>query len=242
MERKAGGGPIPHLCPFRNSSRRREHGCHEPFLSSLVVKDILKRLFDRARKEGPSLDYVFTLVRVDGIDLEHRDPVLLLRDDVNSVRDPTDADALHAASVRLAEDREPLKLVWNLLRVLAGEAYQINPAFDSETRAQLGVRAMRDRVSGIARTHEMADLAVAIEAAYSDDLLSKEAIAVPQRTEAVLQCQSFVSALLDVYFECRLGFRKAWTLYKLPQFDVLELLLGAINRLHFFGRPDTLAA
>src|SRR5690606_23097507 len=85
-------------------------------------------------------------------------------------------------------------------------------------------------VTDLAIKHHEDSLAQMVRIVYSDDFLSRcpslnaEGIDPDRLKSNFLLLRDFVTLLLNIYFEERLKFITQPKYYKLPQFEVLELL------------------
>jgi hypothetical protein len=207
------------------------------------LADAFARLFLEARKRG-GLDYMFTLVRVSGISSEP-DPLLGLAEKVGS-EGPYSWDWYCSL---LREIEEALSLTFNLARCASGEAFDPFPFRDllpialrrREMERPSEVALIAESTAASLQKTGFEELAKAIRGALPASVLNKcgdahvEGDEIP---EAFSASSEFFRSLLAAYSEARFAFVDQPTLYRLPGFEVLELLLdesvGLFGfRLHF---------
>jgi hypothetical protein len=181
----------------------------------------VEQLFKDAEGKG-DLDYLFTLVRVDGMQFGHPDPLTILASSL-SASPPSNSSEAKARYDALSADVEPLKLLSNLMSCAAGESYNINPLIRGSypSTYKLTPQAFRQELAQRARTLGKPVLASLIESAYSQPQGEHD---IP---EAVGRVSAFLHSLLEAYSAERLRYAKAPRLVKLPRFEVLELLTNA---------------
>jgi hypothetical protein len=194
------------------------------------LADIFRHLFADAEARG-GVEYVFTLTRVAGISSDP-DPLTEAKDGLQSnARLDRDWYCSLLPTVEVA-----LGLIYNLIRCSKGEPYDISPFGD---RLPLAVRRRaEDRPAEVAVIAEHAASAAA-QSGY-DELAKRIGEAFPRRvlagcrdeqgpevdeTSTHVACFGLLRTLLDTYAEARLVFRNRPRLYRLPRFEVLELLV-----------------
>src|SRR5262245_14970799 len=205
----------------------------------------IERLFAEARARG-GLDYLFTLVRVDGLSFEFRDPILRILDLI-STPSSHDGDQIRSRYCALASSIQLLELVANLLGCIEGKGYSPSPFHHLSTgqfpnvTAPKPVEVVNDLVGRTARA-DFNGLTDLIAESYPDSVLRScfGGVSVDDSAfrQALSKCEGFLRLLLDIYQRKRLEFRTAPKYYKMPRFQVAELLtnedVGLIGiRIHF---------
>lgn len=90
------------------------------------IKDALSALFRDARENG-GLDFVYTLLRLEGMTFEKRDRLLELRDSLSFDANKTSAADLGERYCSILEFTEPLSVLANLVRCAGNQPFQIWP-------------------------------------------------------------------------------------------------------------------
>ena len=90
------------------------------------VSECVQNLFRAAQSSG-HLEYIYTLVRVDGLEFDTPDALLALETELQrNGRELSDQDLL-VGYCSLAFSEEPLLLIANLLRCTQGGTYDVTP-------------------------------------------------------------------------------------------------------------------
>jgi len=214
---------------------------------------LMTRLFDTAKNNG-GLEYVFTLVRVDGLSFDTPDPLVGLWAKLSTFR--TAPDPAHQLSqyCDLAASDAPLSLVTNLLNCGHGRPYNISPFnhlrrghFPNIIEPTISQRATA--LAQMATADGEAEVARVITDAYPNQLLAsctdatQGAGGTNDSQAALNNLFLFLQNLLETYFTRRREFRSSPRFFKLPQFEVLELLVnddvGIFGfRVHFSNRSS----
>lgn len=205
------------------------------------IKDALSALFRDARENG-GLDFVYTLLRLEGMTFEKRDRLLELRDSLSFDANKTSAADLGERYCSILEFTEPLSVLANLVRCAGNQPFQIWP-FSHMQKGKF------PNAIGPTQSEVAADLARKVAESGRDDL--SVLIGRMYRPETLADChqeigalseeefltrveilQAFLGNFLETYFDERLRFRDELTLYKAPNFGVIELL---VNDAGLFG-------
>lgn len=194
----------------------------------------LEKLFNAAPLKGGT-EYIFTLVRVDGIRYGFPDPLLTLRAALQKPADTTSDQDLVAEYCSLSTQEEPLKLLTNLLNCARGKPYAVSPFHhlwkgEGFHRVPPTTLQMVREVVKHALDADKTEIGRLIEEAYPDEALSCCTSTAPALPSTLLQTvldnlRSFLTQLMEIYFAERLSFRGQPVLHKLPGFEVLELLV-----------------
>lgn len=194
------------------------------------LEDELDALFEGARAGDP-LGYIFALVRVEGI-TSTRDPLRILEQVAN--QDPVPDQAEYCSLLKPAEAL--LALVENLARVARGEAFDPFPfrgmlPWAIHRKAEDQPRELAQIAAFVvARLKDLDkhELARGVEEAYPADIpdaCGKRSRSVDHKATRVAW-RRLLSAILNRYFAELATFKTQPALYKLPGFEVLELLSG----------------
>ncbi len=210
------------------------HAEEEPKKAPLGVQDVLKRLFAAAEESG-GLDYIFTLLRVTGLS-RSKDPLSELEAILNDEKaqfPPKDPTA-HACLRNGIE--ESLGILGNLLHCSVGAAYKYR-VFRSLYRGSFP-NIVKPSVEQMSK--ELQDLAAQRKNPAVADLLANSSLTTlitdePSKgAEEQVSAKSFLKDLIAVYKSERLKFRDRPPLYKLPRFEVLELMVNEVEGLYGF--------
>ncbi len=194
----------------------------------------IRSLFSDAKSKN-GLEYIFTLLRVEGIDLVSGDQLLGLYRELLPAPDDQREKEISSQYCSLAGNEEPLSLIANLLNCILGHPYSISP-FDHLSKGQYPnkqqptVSEIVHEVHGLATRAGRPELAQAIAEAYTDDIvaacLSQVSPDIERLRHALKRWRAFLAELLQIYFEERLKYKSWPKLHKMPQFEVLELLVN----------------
>lgn len=207
----------------------------------MTDKSVFESLFQAAKEKG-GLQYIFTLVRVDGISRGRPDPLLLLREESKKDFSSQSATELHQSYKKLLHP-DVLSLIFNLLNCSNGEPYNLRP-FIHLRKGQFpnwtepSPEEMVAELIGISK-RTMPELASALENAFQKKCNFKdEDFQIPENKEKIISClesiRNFTNKLLDIYFSKRALFKTS-EIYKMPGFEVLELLRDDELGLHGFN-------
>lgn len=198
----------------------------------------LERLFSAAEKSG-GLEYIFTLVRVEGITCGKRDALIELRSFLGTITGRIPDEKVVNTYKKLIVNRESFTLLANLTNCATKQPYRFMPFlhlrkgtfpnFQEPTTDQI-IQTMLPLLNNAG----FGDIASRIQEVYRSDLLS-----IPEKIaeiKGVLSgLQNFLLELVNVYFKERLKFKRHPRFYKLPRFEVLELLTNDEYGLYGFN-------
>jgi hypothetical protein len=202
----------------------------------------IRALFSDARsKDG--LEYIFTLLRVQDVDLASGDHLLRLHTELLSASADQPGPDVFPQFCSLVSNEEPLSLIANLLNCIQEKQYSISP-FDHLSKGQYPnkqkptLSEIVQEVHGLTTRAERHELAQAVTEAYPNDIIAACSSGVTPDAErlqqAVQKCRAFLTALLQIYFEELLKYKDWPRFHKMPQFEVLELLVNDSQGLHGF--------
>jgi hypothetical protein len=201
----------------------------------------LARLFEEAQKKS-GIQYVYSLVRVSGLNFRDIDPLVELESCLQHLKEKQgsgDEEAL----LSLLANHEPYKLLINLLNCALGGNYDCDPfrSFRSGQYPNISQPKITQVISHVkqrAMESGRPDIGELLGQAYPESVIGKIAENQSLPTEDIRQtladCSNFLGLLLAQYKASRLKFKNGQTLYKLPHFDVLELLLNDDEGLYGF--------
>jgi hypothetical protein len=205
----------------------------------------IKNLYSDAEANG-AIDYIYTLLRATGPEVDRRDSLLMLRSDLETRGESLSDEDIFSAYCSLADQAEPLFLIANLLNCAQNRPYSIVPfhhlkqgQWPNEKKPTLSEIARE--LSKMAVEAGRSDLASLIDEAYPKEVMDGCSSQVPPPIEKVWEafhrCRVLLSSLVTVYFEERLSYRNPTIprLYKTPlQFWVFELLVNNDDGLYGF--------
>ena len=197
-------------------------------------QDVLKKLFMEAEKNG-GLEYIFTLLRVTGI-TRSKDPLIELESILKDHELTFPAEDPTVQSCLFNGVEESLSILGNLLNCSVGQAYKyclfrslyegsfpniIKPSVEQMLK-EVQNRATERNNPGIVDLLDQSSLATLFD---KEDHKSAEHCASPKR---------FLQTLIGVYKSERLKFKDKARFYKLPRFEVLELIVDEVEGLYGF--------
>jgi hypothetical protein len=200
------------------------------------------QLFERARK-GDGVQFLLTLVRVDGIQCYdgYEDEFLVLRRELNQPNFERTLDNYR----RLASFPSPRKLLLNLVNCVEGKHYDISPfrallTGSFPNQIQPTGREILAFVATRLRSTQFDQLAARFERSCRAEFFETEPASSPEFESIFDELNSFLKDLFDRYFHELALATKELKYLKLPgSLDVLELLadeeMGGLNgfRVHF---------
>lgn len=191
-------------------------------------------LFEDAESEG-GLDYIYTLVRVDGIQCGRRDPLLVLHERLQ-LPDIVDDLELEETCRSLLSEGAVFSLIANLLNSATKSPYDLRP-FRHLNRGVFPhvilptpAEQVRDLKSRLLNANR-GDLAYLLAYAYPEQVLGwccgeQEKPPNEEVRRAISACRKFLEKLLGSYYAERRKFIGVQRFYKQPGFEVLELLVN----------------
>lgn len=204
-------------------------------MNKVEINTLLDNLFGEALSED-SGNYIFTLLRINGITWKTIDPLLELRDKLQNIDTELTAKGNLSAYCSLVSINEPLSLIANILNSTRGKSYNPSPFqhlrsgqfpnYIEPTPSQV-IKEIVNLAIGL----EKPQLAHLIETAYPYEILDSCASDVSSNNPdglqaAIANCCMFLSSLLGVYFSKRLEFKDWPRFHKLPRFEVMELIIN----------------
>jgi hypothetical protein len=209
------------------------------------VSSILKELFDEAKSNG-GLDYIYTLVRVDGMKCNTPDPILELQSLLKNHDDKLSEEEIVSRYCSLASTEEPFILIANLINCISKKPYDISPFHHLYTGQFPDIKEPApflitlDLVK-LAEDAEKPKIAQLINEAYPNSIL-KDCFFdnnFPDNNllnDTFQKCNAFLSVLLETYSAERLTYIDHPKFCKIERFDVLEILVNKSYGLYGFCR------
>lgn len=209
------------------------------------VSSILKELFDEAKSNG-GLEYIYTLVRVDGIKCNTPDPILVLQSLLKNHDDKLSEEEIVSHYCSLDFIEEPLTLIANLINCTLKKPYNITPFIHlykgqfPSTIEPAPVLITLD-LKKLAKDAGKPEIVQLINVAYPDDIL-KECFSgnnLPDLeflSSPFQKCKIFLSVLMETYFAERLKYIDHPKFSKIDGFAVLEILVNDSYGLYGFRR------
>lgn len=202
-------------------------------------KKIIKKLFKEAKNHS-SIQYVFTLLKVWGLDSFEKEPMLELYDFLKASRDKinnADKKELQIYLKRIFSAYPVYSVVWNLIHIKAGGKYQVNPfdiTFPNSKRTDF------DSNFYLTKLHEKvkkngSDLYNLLTEVFSSDVFGDQLIQVSSidlnsYKENIDAAFSFFIDFIEIYLAKLKSFndKRVGKLQKLPgpNFEVIELLIN----------------
>ena len=201
--------------------------------STSNVREILESLFKQAQEKG-SINYIYTLLRLTGITHE-LDPLLQVSESIKKIDGGIGDSDFVKEYQSIIESQDPLNLIVNLMNCIPGGSYDINP-FSSLNKGEFPnilqpdisqrLKFILDRCEKDKHT----ELGSMLREAFPEKLVDlinnaeKALSEVGYLKDIYTNTKEFLNAVIEIQQEERLKFLKQPTLYKLPRFEVLELL------------------
>jgi hypothetical protein len=207
------------------------------------VSSILKKLFDEAKSNG-GLNYIYTLVRVDGMKCNTPDPILALQSLLKNHDDKLSEEEIVSCYCSLDFIEEPLTLIANLINCTLKKPYNITPFIHlykgqfPDTIEPEPVLITLD-LRKLAKDAGKPEIVQLINVAYPDDIL-KECFSgnnlpgFELLSSTFQKCRIFLSVLMETYFVERLKYIDHPKFHKLERFEVLEILVNESYGLYGF--------
>lgn len=200
----------------------------------------LKTLFKTAEKEG-GLEFIYTLVRVEGITYKKKDALIELKVLTENLSDNIADDDVIEKYKECAENKEPFNILANLVNCATNKPYKFLPFFHLRKGTfpriqEPAIPEILREILPVLNNAGYSDITSRIQKAYHIDFLSNRSeIAVAEVKNILKELKNFLEEFLNIYFQERMKFRKCPKFYKLPKFDVLELLTNDEYGLYGFS-------
>lgn len=193
------------------------------------IKTQLNQLFDQASKNG-GIEYIYTLLRVTGIG-EGPDELIHLYKKLETYKPGNEILTLYRSIVN---SDDLFVLLVNLVNCTNKGKYSKNPLLHlynggilSRTKPS-ALQIVRETASIVKKLGGKRIAEIILKMFPNEILLyliNKDSTSQPSIYELrIKECCDFTRMFLRIYFEERLRFNKGYKIYKLPRFEVLELL------------------
>lgn len=197
----------------------------------------LKELFKKAESESP-VDYIFTLVRVTGI-TKGLDPLLQLKIHIESDKQSLTERNMFSKYYIFLNAIEPFELLSNLINCLSKKSFEVSPFQHLYTGHFPNIekpeaKKVVDEVIASLKRVKLNNIADFVRCSYPDASIeacssdNDEAISRISNLDdlkvSYTNCHNFLSQLLNLYFSERIKYLEMPKFYKLPRFEVLELM------------------
>lgn len=210
------------------------------------IKEILKELFIQAQQKG-GINYISTLLRVTGITKE-LDPLLKIKTIIKEINYScvSDSEFLDKYKV-IMKISDPLDLIANLINCIDKQDYNFNPflSLNKGNFPHIIYPNISERIQFLLKmcekTNQLSVINVLKEVFPTKlvRLMSSEGIPYNITENKYLRkvykkSKMFFQTLIEIQEKSRLDFLKQPKLYKLPRFEVLELLSSSDYGLYGF--------
>jgi hypothetical protein len=200
------------------------------------VNKILEELFIQAQQKGGT-QYIYTLLRVTGI-TKQLDPLLKIKAIIKELNYPSisDSDFLDKYKA-IMEINDPLDLIANLINCINKEGYNINPflSLNNGNFPHIVHPNISERIQFLLKICEeknQPSIINVLNRAFpkklvkliSSELISCNIDEIKYLRKLYKKSKIFFNTLIEIQEKRRLEFLKQPKLYKLPRFEVLELL------------------
>jgi len=212
--------------------------------STSNAREILENLFKQAQEKG-SINYIYTLLRVTGI-TRGPDPLTLVRDTLKGMNIDNGINTEFINKCKsILETEDIFTFILNLINCANEQPYDLNP-FSSLNQGRFPhiVRPnLKQRIDyALQQCKDMKQEALEgiLREIFDDSLLQILVKELPSSTEIQVlkdsfpRLKEFINNLIELQHLARHEFVKQPRLYKLPRFEVLELLTSTDNGLYGF--------
>ena len=200
------------------------------------VKEILKELFMQAQLKG-GIHYIYTLLRVTGISKE-LDPLLKIKATIKEINHSfvSGSDFLDKYKA-IMKINDPLNLIVNLINCIEEQGYNINPflSLNKGNFPHIIQPNISERIQFLLKMYEeknQLSIINLLKETFPEKLVrligsegkSYNIDEIKYLKKVYKKSKIFFSILIEIQEKRRLDFLKQPKLYKLPRFEVLELL------------------
>lgn len=193
-------------------------------------KYVMEVLFKEAEQKG-GLEYIYTILRVTGI-TKRKDPLIELEEILKANESPQDKIVSENKYPLFDCIEESLCIICNLLSCSAGEAYKhcffrslYTGTFPNIKKPTIEQMLNKVRQHSAEKNHP--EIVGFLDQKSFDTLLGRD-------TECPQDCEvakHFLQSFIAIYKDERLKFKNRHRFYKLPRFEVLELIVDETNGL-----------
>ncbi len=198
------------------------------------MNKILEDVFKQAQSKG-SINYIYTLLRVTGI-TRRTDPLIQIEHIIEDLDKNKDNDAEFVKKYKsLLEMEDIFALIVNLVNCINEKPYDFSP-FSSLNQGQFpnivrpNLKQRIDFALKTCRESKQEKLEASFREVFPEkliELIVREMDIVSEMQflrDTYKKLKEFMDILIDLQHNARLDFLKQPKLYKLPRFEVLELL------------------
>jgi hypothetical protein len=207
------------------------------------VSTLFAELFSDAKEKG-GRDYIYTLLRVNGIEEYDEDPLFRLHNSLKKLEGEIQDGEITAAYKLMTGSAEIFNLTVNLINCIIGKPYDPFPfhhlycgMFPNVIKPT--IKEIAKETSRIACASAMNQLSKLIMKAFPEHILDQLPLLgaisdVESLRDVFNTCKTMLATLLDKYFAELSSFREVPKLYKLPRFEIFELLVNNKEGLYGF--------
>ena len=206
------------------------------------MKEEITSLFEAAKDESP-VEYIYALLRVHGIGIGVPDQLeKILREHPLGAEPSTNEVA--GLLERLVESvEEPFGVLCNLAACAGGGGYNLSPFSDlrtgkSQNAEMLSPGQITSHTAEVLRGVGHGAIADAIDKAFPVDRTNGDRVEIQMKGDPACQyrlASDLVTAFIETYFEQRLAFKGVYPYFKMPRFEVMELLVDDVVGLYGFN-------
>jgi hypothetical protein len=207
------------------------------------IEAVIRDLFSTAKING-GVNYVFTLVRLEGVTCT-TDPLIVLRRALSQMAPDISDEQASANYCFLTSNEASHELIANLLNCALKRPYSSVPFLHlyAGTFPNVVLPDALRRVKDLCQLATEADklnVAKLIQQTYIEEVLTSYKNGGPIPSSSLVQsafknCLTLMNSLLNSYFAERLTYKTIPKLYKMPNFEVLELLVNNEDGLFGFN-------
>lgn len=195
----------------------------EPHIESIVKQDPLEELFSFARK-GFMDDYIITLLRPKGIS-QYPDTLWMLHESIDTKDLNTDTVI------------ECLSLIYNLIEQGYKRDYNPFPFMelyaDGTVSSKINLVGVLDLIKSNSQKENALSVGEELEKVFTSQVINS---LQNDKNEDLENAFSYLKELAGLYFKERKEFKPPQIFHKLPNFEVLEILLNEECGLYGFNR------
>jgi len=195
-----------------------------------AINNLLDQLFEQSRQKG-NIQYLFTLLRVEGINYHLKDQLIELNETLKTL----DINSTNRSKnyFKLISYTEPLRLIFNLIRCSISKPFDATP-FISETEGIIGKKLTLLESAKLtikaAFESELKELKLLLEELYPGEICiaceKNQEINEFINAQLLKKLHSFLTILLKKHSKKLMRFRNESRYIKLPYFEVMELLIN----------------
>lgn len=195
----------------------------------MTNKDIIKKLFEAARDNG-GFQYIFTLLRVWGMEKYDKEPIRVLEDFIKNITPETDKSII----LKKVLGNHPLfSIIWNLLNCSESLEYTPVPykltypeTLETDKSNNLFLKKIHSRIGSKEDKLWFSD---ELEKVFSSVLFSENLTEISTLSDEwysshISNVIDFVKTFLSVYRDILVNFKTETGYHPIGKFDVMEVL------------------